>query len=242
MERAPSDEEPSRRPRLTQGAHIYARTPNPLVILSTVTSESDVEPASGQTRQLTPSQVIETAARIADDEGIDAVTLTRVAKELGVRQPALYRHVDGVAALWSALALRARDALVGRLTDAAVGRSRAEAITDVAHAWRQFVVDHPGLYSATDRIASAGDPELEASVDRVVRVIALAISGYHLSDESTMHAARSIRSALHGFCLLEKDGGHPPPYSLDDSFDRLVALLIAGVDGMVERETADQRG
>ena len=36
--------------------------------------------------------VAASAAALADDEGLDSVTLTRVAKALGVRQPALYRR------------------------------------------------------------------------------------------------------------------------------------------------------
>lgn len=182
--------------------------------------------------RLTPAQVIATAQRVADAEGIDAVTLTRVAAELGVRQPAIYRHVDGIEALRKALALRARDLLVDRLTQAAIGQSREDAIRAVAAVWRQFVKDHPGLYTATDRVATVGDSELEASVDRVVGVLALALGSYQLGPASTVHAARSFRSALHGFSTLEKDGGHPEPYGLDESFEHLVTLLVAGVQAM----------
>jgi AcrR family transcriptional regulator len=192
------------------------------------------EPVTPAGVRLSPAQVIETAAEIADAEGIDAVTLTRVAHELGVRQPALYRHVDGIEALRRALALQARDMLADELTRAAIGRSREDAIRAVASAWRRFVHDHPGLYSVTDRVPSQGDAELEHSVDRVVGVLALALGGYPLSPETTVHAARSIRSALHGFVVLEKDNGHPEPYGLDSSYEHLVTLVCAGVLRMAE--------
>ena len=52
------------------------------------------------------------AAVIADSEGIDAVTLSRIALDAGVKQPALYRHVTGIEELWTLLSLRARDLLV----------------------------------------------------------------------------------------------------------------------------------
>ena len=45
-------------------------------------------------RTLDTDQVVSSAAALADTEGLDVVTLTRVAERLGVRQPALYRHVD----------------------------------------------------------------------------------------------------------------------------------------------------
>ena len=50
-------------------------------------------------------RVIETAAALADQEGLEAVTLARVAAELGVRSPSLYSHVDGLAGLRRAIAL-----------------------------------------------------------------------------------------------------------------------------------------
>ena len=68
---------------------------------------------------LTPTQVIDEAARLADAEGLDAVTLTRVADALGVQQPALYRHVDGYDDLIRSLGLRGRELLAERLSEAA---------------------------------------------------------------------------------------------------------------------------
>ena len=47
-----------------------------------------------QARQrLNRACVVEMAAHIADAEGLDAVTLSRIAADAGVKQPALYRHV-----------------------------------------------------------------------------------------------------------------------------------------------------
>ncbi len=194
------------------------------------------EGSGSASTRLTPGDVVDAAASLADAEGIESVTLTRVAKELGVRQPALYRHVDGIEALLAALALRAREMLSEAITEAAIGRSRDDAIAAVADAWRKFVDAHPGLYSVVYRVVGGEDPDLEAAADRIVRILALSLIGYSLSSESTIRVARSLRSTLHGFCLLEQDGGHPPPYSIDESFDRLVSLLIAGVRGLAAAE------
>lgn len=182
--------------------------------------------------RVTVEAVIDTAARLADIEGIDSVSLTRVASELGVTQPSIYRHVNGIGELKKALALRARELLVADLTEAAIGRTRDEALRAVAAAWRRFVHVHPGLYDATDRAVTVGDPDLEASVERVVRVLALAMTGYCLALDEQVHSAWSVRSALHGFVVLEKDAGSPVGSGIDESFDRLVTLLIAGIRSM----------
>ena len=189
-------------------------------------------PVRARPERVTAAVVIDTAVDLADTEGFDAVSLTRVAKELGVTQPGLYRHVDGIHELRRALVLRARELLVADLTEAAIGRTRDEALMLVAAAWRRFSRVHPGLYEATNRVATLGDDELEVSVQRVVSVIAKSMSGYRLAANEQVHAARSLRSALHGFVALERDAGHPPGAQLDESFEQLVLLLVAGVRAM----------
>lgn len=180
-------------------------------------------------RTLDTNQVVDAAARIADSTGIETVTLTRVADELGVRQPALYRHIDGYDALIRSLGLRAREILGARLSEAAIGVAGADAVRAVGREWRAVVAEHPGLYAATDRYPCAGDAELEEAVERIVDVIALSLAGFDLDETHRVHAARSLRSALHGFAHLESGDGHPHPEDLDDSFDELLTLLIAGV-------------
>lgn len=173
--------------------------------------------------------MIDTAAAIADAEGLDAVTLTRVARELGTSQPALYRHVDGYDALIRTLGLRGREILADRLTQSAVGLAGEQAVRAMGLAWRQMVTDHPGLYAATDRHPCAGDPELEEAVDKVVAVLGQALIGFDLDDDDRIHAARTLRSAFHGFSHLESGDGHPLDLDVDDSFDHLIDLVCAGI-------------
>ena len=187
---------------------------------------------SSSTTARTPldsARVIATAARIADSEGLDRLTLTRVADELGVRQPALYRHVDGYDDLLRSLSLRGREILAQRLADAAVGLSGDDSVAAVGHAWRQMVRDHPGIYAATDRYPCAGDAELEAAVEWVLSVLGQTLRGYDLSEEDRVHAARALRSAFHGFSHLESGDGHPLPHDPEDTFEHLVQLLCAGI-------------
>ena len=181
-------------------------------------------------QRLNRATVIEMAAAIADAEGIDAVTLSRLATDAGVKQPALYRHVSGIDELWTLLSLRARELLVHDLATALNGHTRDDAVLAVAHAWRQFVQTHPGLYAATDRVPSIGDAEVEASLARVVATLTSALDGYRLSESQRAHCARTLRSALHGFCVLEKDHGHPEPFGLDTSLQHLVELFCRGIE------------
>ena len=183
-------------------------------------------------QRLNRATVIDMAAAIADAEGIDAVTLSRIALNAGVKQPALYKHVTGIDELWMLLSLRARDLLVAHLNQAIEGHTRDAAVLAIAQAWRKFVHTHPGLYSATDRVPSVGDVEIEESLARVVAALTRALDGYPLTDAQRAHCARTLRSSLHGFCVLEKDQGHPEPYELEESLKQLVELFCRGVESL----------
>ena len=181
---------------------------------------------------LDKQQVVDAAAELADREGLDAVTLTRVADELGVRQPALYRHVDSYDDLIRSLGLLGREVLANALAEAAIGRSGRDVVTALGYAWRQMVHEHPGIYAATDRFPCAGDDELEAAVERIVSILGQALDSYALSTDNKVHAARALRSAFHGFAHLESGDGHPHPHDRDDTFDHLIDLLTAGIENL----------
>ena len=193
-------------------------------------------------RPLDRQRVISAAAQVADADGLDKLTLTRVAVALGVRQPALYRHVGGYDDLLRSLSLRGREILAQRLTDAAVGLSGDDAVAAVGHAWRKMVRDHPGIYAATDRYPCAGDAELEAAVERVLAVLGQALRGYDLNEADRVHAARALRSAFHGFSHLESGDGHPLPHDPEDTFGHLVELLCAGVHRLSRRSAVSTGG
>jgi AcrR family transcriptional regulator len=55
-------------------------------------------------RGLDAERVVDAAAQLADAHGLQAVTLARVAGELGVRAPSLYNHVEGRDGLLRAVA------------------------------------------------------------------------------------------------------------------------------------------
>jgi hypothetical protein len=57
------------------------------------------------------------------------------------------------------------------------------------------------------------------------------LAGYGLEGQEALHATRAIRSALHGFALLEAEQGFGMPLDVDESFAALVAVLDRGLRG-----------
>jgi AcrR family transcriptional regulator len=180
-------------------------------------------------RGLDTGQVVDEAMRIADADGLPAVTLARVAGALGVRAPSLYNHVDGHAGLMRQLALRSLAELTEVIRDAAVGRSGEDALVAIAHAYREYAVGHPGRYATTVRAPEAGDEERLALAARPVAVMVAVLGAWQLQGDDAVHEVRLIRSALHGFATIEAEGGFGLPLNLDESFERLISTLLAGL-------------
>jgi AcrR family transcriptional regulator len=181
-------------------------------------------------RGLDAARVVDVAATIADADGLMAVTLARVAGELGVRAPSLYNHVDGRDALLRALALRGVRELTAVLRGAAVGRSGADALTAAARAYRAYALAHPGRYAATVHAPQADDAEHVAAASETVDVLFAVLRQWGLEGREAVHAARAFRSAVHGFVVIEAAGGFGIPVDLDASFERLVATIAAGLE------------
>jgi AcrR family transcriptional regulator len=180
---------------------------------------------------LTPAAVVDAAAALADAEGLEALTLARLAAAVGVRTPSLYNHVASLEDVRRRLALRAIAELGDAMRGAAVGRARDDALVAMAHAYRDYATRHPGCYAAAQRAPAGDDAELTEASAGAVEVLLAILRGYGLEGDDAIHAARAVRSALHGFVALETGGGFGLPVALDTSFDRMVAALARGLSG-----------
>lgn len=174
--------------------------------------------------------VVTAAGDLVDEVGPEELSLTKVAEQLGVTQPALYRHVANLAELWRLLGIDTRARLANELAEASIGLAGGDAIDAIAHAWRRFAVDHPGRYASTGRHAVEGEPELVAAVHRTISVLERALTAYGFDDEARRDAAEMMRSTLHGFASYEIGHGHPDPERLDGSFQRLIHHLTVAFD------------
>jgi AcrR family transcriptional regulator len=163
--------------------------------------------------------------------GFDRLTLARVAERTGVAVPSLYKHVNGLDDLRRGVALGAVRALHDVITREAVGRAGPEALRAVARGIRSFASEHPGWYAAVQVTPALGaDDRLTEAASSTVEAIAAVLRGFDLPEARTVDAVRLVRSAVHGFVVLEQGGGFGLPDDLDQSFDVLVAATVAGVE------------
>lgn len=172
--------------------------------------------------------VVAAAAALADEDGLAELTLARLAAAVGIRTPSLYAHVDGLGDLRGRLGARGAQEMASALQTAAAGRSGADALRAVATAYRAYAHAHPGTYAAMQVASDRADNQAAGAA--AVGVFLAVLDGYGIAGEAAIHAVRAVRSALHGFVTLEREGGFGIPLSLDQSFATLVGMIEAGLD------------
>jgi AcrR family transcriptional regulator len=180
---------------------------------------------------LTKSDVLDAAAAIVDEQGTDALTLSRSAERLGVRSQSLYAHVDGLTGLKRELILYALDLQAARVRRSVMAKSGREALMALMNELVLVNREHPGLSRLTSW--SQPDPTDEAMFDALVEVsepFTILLASYGLSGDDLAHWRRIIWTSLQGFLSLEAADMMKLPADPDQSVHLLMDLIADGLD------------
>lgn len=178
---------------------------------------------------LTPQAVVDLALAIVDEEGPDALTLAKVAQRAGVATPSLYKHVDGLPALRRAVETRTTEDLARVLNAAALGVSGDAAVRSLLTAYRDHVLAHPNRAAMLAAAPAPDDSAALAAAASSVASMNAAVREYGANESDRIHLIRALRSAMHGFAVLEAQGGFGLPQDIDTSFATLLDILVAGL-------------
>jgi AcrR family transcriptional regulator len=174
---------------------------------------------------LTPERIIREAAEVADQTGLDRLTLAAVAQRCGVSLPGLYKHLSGLDEVRRGIALLAVRELADAGARAAAGVSGTDALRAISGAYRGYALAHPGRYAASVLAPAPGDEEHIEVATQAFEVISAALAGYRLEGSALIHAVRMWRAACHGVATLQSAGGFGLPESVDVTFGYLVGAL-----------------
>ena len=138
-------------------------------------------------------QVVGAALAIVERDGPEALTVRRVAAEVGIQAPSLYKHFRGKIALEQALTAAASAELRRALR-------RARSLDELFGAYRAFARSRPRLYG----LVAGGPAVSEADVPDAFRRVA-----------GDADLARALWAFAHGLVHLELSGRVPPGAELD---------------------------
>ncbi|MFA3876220.1 WHG domain-containing protein [Streptomyces sp. MMCC 100] len=179
---------------------------------------------------LTSERVVAAAADLADEGGFENVTVSALARRLGVKDASLYTHVRGLRDLRERMALLAGGELIEEIAGAVAGRAGKEALAAFAGAYRAYALRHPGRYAATqiriDQALVADSPALR----RTAEITYGMLRAYGLAEPDLTDAVRLLRSTFHGYCALEASGGFGAPRDVQASWDKAVDALHVALE------------
>ena len=180
---------------------------------------------------LTSDRVTRAAADLADEVGLDAVTLSALARSFGVAVPSLYAHVRSSADVRTRVALLALEETAGLAAEALAGVSGRDALAALGGVWREYAVRHPGRYAAT-RLPLDAETAARSAGPRHAELTRAVLRGYRLADADVTHAVRLLGATFHGYAALDAAGafghGTAAPTS-DETWER----VLDGLDTLI---------
>ncbi|GAB2859387.1 TetR-like C-terminal domain-containing protein [Streptomyces deserti] len=185
---------------------------------------------------LTADRLVAAAADLADEAGLENVTLSALARRFGVKDASLYAHVRNLQDLRTRMALLAGGELIDEIAAAVAGRAGKDALAAFAGAYREYALTRPGRYAATqirlDQDLVADSPALR----RTAEITYGMLRAYGLTEPDLTDAVRLLRATFHGYCALEAAGGFGAPRDVRASWDKAIDALHIALENWPREE------
>ncbi|MFB8275679.1 TetR/AcrR family transcriptional regulator [Nocardia colli] len=174
---------------------------------------------------LTAERITRAAADLADEIGFDNVTMSALAKKFGVKDASLYSHVKNLQELRARVTMLAAVEKTDLIASAVAGRAGRDALAAFANAWREYALQHPGRYAATQTSVTPGVVDVDPSALRGIELTYSMLRAYGLAEPDLTDAVRLLRSTFHGYAALEATGGFGHSRDTTASWARIIDAL-----------------
>ncbi|KUN21953.1 TetR family transcriptional regulator [Streptomyces antibioticus] len=188
---------------------------------------------------ITADRLAEAAADLADEVGFEKVTMSALARHFGVKDASLYSHIKNLQELRTRVALLAGAEMIDRIAVAVAGRAGKDALAAFAGAYREYALERPGRYGATqirvDQALVADSPGFR----RTAEITYGMLRAYGLEEPDLTDAVRLLRSTFHGYCALESTGGFGAARDVQQSWTRAIDALHVLLENWPREESTD---
>ena len=178
---------------------------------------------------LDKSAVISRAAQLANDVGLENITLKALANDLNIQPPSLYSHIRGLEDLKKELMLYGWLQMEDQILEAVAGISGYDAIEAICRTFMRYATTNPGVFNAMLWYNKFENDEANNATQKLFSVVFKVFSSLNISQENSDHLMRTFRSFLEGFALLVNHNAFGNPISINDSFELSLKVLMAGM-------------
>jgi AcrR family transcriptional regulator len=158
-------------------------------------------------------EIVGVARELLTREGVEALTLGRVAGALGIKSPSLYKHFPSKRALEAVLIAEGMRMWADALEGAGA------TLVEVAGAYRRFARENPQLYRLmTDRPLPR---------DLLPERLEARASAPLIRATGDPDLARAVWGFAHGMVVLEMAGRFPPDAELEHAWTKAIEAFSA---------------
>ena len=192
--------------------------------------------------RLTRERVVETALHVMDAEGLDAVSMRRLAREVGVEAMSLYHHVRDKDDLIDAICVRV-------MQDFRFGDPNApwlERATFAAREWRRVLMLHPNVITL---LSGRRKPMTDVTALRPMEHALGILREAGLSDRDAVRMFNVLGGYIMGFVMMEigqmfsagtMDPEDPDPREVARLLPPDMPHLAASIPHLLECDPDDQ--
>jgi AcrR family transcriptional regulator len=177
-------------------------------------------------------EIIAAGRAVLEAEGLDGLTMQRVAGAVGVRAPSLYKRLRNRGDLVRLIVEDAAGELTETLDAAATTGDPRRDLRALARAARSFAHARPAayglLFSALPESWRPAPEYLERTAEAVLRT-----AGDLAGSNVTLEAARTVVAWVHGFISMELAGAFRMGGDVEAAFDFGIERLGAALDSAV---------
>ncbi len=162
----------------------------------------------------TADKIIKAAQRILEKEGAEAVSMRRVAKDVGITAMAIYRHYPDRAALLKAIADLGFADLAATVAGKRYSGGFEERIAKMGDVYLDFALDNPRLYELMFLAKRAGARQYprdfkagrSPTVNLMVRVLEEGMAAGHFKRDDAHEINFEMGALAHGLIVMYLGG------------------------------------
>jgi len=174
--------------------------------------------------------IIDVSRAIIEDEGVEQLTIRRIAETINRTQPAVYQHFSSKDAILEAVVTDGFTALAERLKRAT--RGGKTSLTAIANAYVRFGLERPRLYDVMfvgpPAITFAAGAATPIPAHTAFNIIAAAVAESAVTPAQTETVTEVVWASLHGLVTLSITRRLRPGRALQQTrLEQLIAAIVA---------------
>lgn len=173
--------------------------------------------------------IVQTARTLIEQEGLEQLSLARLAATLGIKAPSLYRHVANKSALLQAVIVQTFELLFQAykraLSDA--GDDPKARLLALLRAHRAFAHANPSTYMLAFTTTAPEQRMSPQALEQLVLPIQEQMAAL-VGAERSLTALRGALALVHGFVMLELNEQLQRGGDLSAAFDESIQAYLSG--------------